>query len=123
MVLQELISSDKVVKFNLSYIASVNEDLTLVEDSLKKSPINGLLEYFTELRQIIDLIMSSDLLAYMDLNVRAKLYPKISSPKKLLNILEKFQEDMSLTKLFTSGTKAKQVAALIQRLKGAPGGS
>jgi hypothetical protein len=106
------------VSWNLAYVASVNEDLTLVEDSLKKSPVQGLLDYFTELRQIIDLIMSSDLLAYMDVNVRAKLYPAIGNPKKLLVILEKFREDKTFTKLFVSGTKAKQIATLILKIKG-----
>jgi len=66
--------------------------------------------------QIIDLILSSDILAYMDPTVRAKMYPKISSPKKLLAILEKFREE-GFTKIFVSGTKAKQIQALTQKLK------
>ncbi len=95
----------------------MNKDLAFIEGYVKRLPIQGLSEYFVELRQIIDLILSDDPMAYMDLNARAKLYPALGNPKRLLGILEKFKETVALCTLFTLGRKACQLFTLIKKLK------
>ena len=106
-------------KFNIIGIANLNQDLHVIEAFAQRCPIQNLIETFSEIRQLLDLLLSGDIEVLLDAGQRASRYPHLST-QKLFKVLDKFK-DISMFSLSTPAQfkklKKKNIDAVVNQLK------
>jgi hypothetical protein len=107
-----------IKKFNILSIFNLNLDLRGFEDFVKKSKIPNLMENFSELRQLINLLLSGNIEEILDKPTREAKYFYLSN-EKLIQFLDKFKEPDSKAVVPDSLPKLKRKAIdiVIKRLK------
>ena len=109
-----------VKRYNLIGLYDVNSDLHVLENFALRCPVDTLVECFSEVRQLMDLMLQGELEDVLDAAKREKVYPHLSTAK-LLKFLDKMKDlptfgqqkvPDNLTRI-----KRKQVDAVIRKLQ------
>jgi len=94
-------------KFNIISIFNLNLDLQILEQFANHCSIPNLAETFSELRQLINYILSGDPESINDPTRRTKNYPHLSNDR-ILTIMTKYTEVSLLTSVPSNIVKLKK---------------
>ena len=110
-----------VKRYNLIGLYNANSDLHVLENFALRCPVDNLVECFSEVRQLMDLLLVGEVEEVVDAGKREKLYPHLSVAK-VIKFLDKMKDlptfggakvPDNLTKV-----KRKQLDAVIRKLQG-----
>lgn len=115
IILRELLHTKK---YNAIAMYNLGLDIQALEEFASRQNIPRLMDAFSEIRQIVDLILSGDIEQILDKPTRDSKFPFVST-EKLVTILEKFKE-LGILNVTVDGVpkiKKSTVLAVVKRLK------
>ena len=95
-------------RFNTLGVYNFNQDLQILENWARRCPVSGLVECFSECRQLMDAVLRVDLDELPDAAKRERELPHLSAAK-LVRLLDKFKD------LPSSAAKAPEQLSKVKR--------
>lgn len=113
------LTSGEVKRFNSAAVANLGKDLVCMEQFASNAEIPFLIDCFSEVRQLVDLLQAERLDEFLDPAVRSQKYARLDVPV-LVGILDKYRDDATsrfgFGKSTTTSKRRQEVEALIKQL-------